>query len=266
MTWSCENYAGSKQYPEALWKAARLEQRLSRLQQAEAHYRQLAAVEPAFGQYDALLYHWSRTLAEQSRADEAAEVLERLRRDWPHSPLVPDATYLLAEHALAAKNYDLADSLARESRGQSIRRRRFCPRRSTSTGGWRWRARRGPTWPAPLARLARECPDSPLVLAAKYWQAEASYRQREYVRAEEEFAELEGQTAGRTENWLAMIPLRQAQSLGQQNRWAEALEIASRIATRISRIRRSNTKPTMSSAGRWPARASLPRPARLMAA
>ena len=83
----------------------------------------------------------------------------------------------------------------------------------------------------PLSRLVRDCPESPLVLAARYWQAEASYRQREYVRAQEEFAALESETAGRTEKWLAMIPLRQAQSLGQQNRWAEALETAGRVAT-----------------------------------
>ena len=82
----------------------------------------------------------------------------------------------------------------------------------------------------PLARLVSECPESPLVLAAKYWRAEASYRQREYVRAGEEFAELDGQTAGRTEWWLAMIPLRRAQSLGQQNRWSEALDVARQIA------------------------------------
>jgi TolA-binding protein len=225
-----ERYAGSKQYPDAVWKAARLEHRLSRMQQAEAHYRTLSAVEPAFGQYDALLYYWSQTLAEQARGDEAAEVLERLRRDWPHSPLVPDATYLLAEHALAAKNYDLADRLAHEISAIDPAPK-ILPEALYLEGRVALAREAWADVAAPLERLARQCPDSPLVLAAKYWQAEASYRQREYVRAQEEFAQLDGQTAGRTEKWLAMIPLRQAQSLGQQNRWAEALEIAVRIAT-----------------------------------
>ena len=35
-----EKYAGEQAIPDALWKAARLEQRLERLRQAEAHYRQ----------------------------------------------------------------------------------------------------------------------------------------------------------------------------------------------------------------------------------
>ncbi|HEY1784928.1 MAG TPA: tetratricopeptide repeat protein [Pirellulales bacterium] len=225
-----ERYAGSKQYSEALWKAARLEQRLSRMQQAEAHYRKLAAVEPAFGQYDALLYHWSRALAELSRPDESAEALERLRRDWPGSPLVPDATYLLAEQAMAVKNYDLADSLSHEIAALDPPPK-ILPEALYLAGRIALAREAWADVAAPLERLARECPDSPLVLAAKFWQAEASYRQREYARAQDEFAQLEGQTAGRTEKWLAMIPLRQAQSLGQQNRWAEALEIANRIAT-----------------------------------
>ncbi|HEX4144290.1 MAG TPA: tetratricopeptide repeat protein [Pirellulales bacterium] len=224
-----QRYAGSKQYPDALWKAAGLEQRLSRMRQAEAHYRQLAAVEPAFGQYDALLYHWSQTLSELSRDDEAAEVLERLRRDFADSPLVPDATYLLAEHALAAKNYDLADRLAHEVSAIDPPPK-ILPEVLYLEGRVALAREAWGDVAEPLSRLARECPDSPLVLAARFWQAEASYRQREYVRAQEEFAQLEGQTAGRTERWLAMIPLRQAQSLGQQNRWAEALEIANRIA------------------------------------
>ena len=225
-----ERYAGSKQYSEALWKAARLEHRLSRMREAEAHYRQLAAIEPAFGQYDALLYYWSQTLADQARDDDAAEALERLRHDWPQSPLVPDATYLLAERALAAKDYDAAQSLAREvsavEPAPKILAEALYLEGRVALARESWAEAAGP-----LARLARDCPDSPLVLAAKYWQAEASYRQREYVRAEEEFAQLDGQTAGRSEKWLAMIPLRRAQSLGQQNRWAEALEIAERIAT-----------------------------------
>ncbi len=225
-----EKYAGSKQYRDALWKAARLEHRLSRLQQAEAHYRRLSEIEPAFGQYDTLLYDWSLVLAELKREDEAAEVLERLRRDWPHSPLAPDATYQLAERALAAKNYELAVSLAHEVTVLEPAAK-ILPEALYLEGRVALARESWTDVAAPLSRLVLECPDSPLVLAAKYWQAEASYRQREYVRAGEEFAELDGQTAGHTEKWLAMIPLRQAQSLGQQNRWAEALEIATQIAT-----------------------------------
>ncbi|HTU27511.1 MAG TPA: tetratricopeptide repeat protein, partial [Pirellulales bacterium] len=224
-----EKYGQSKQYPDALWKAGRLAQRLSRLREAEAHYRRLAAVEPAFGEYDALLFHWAETLAGLERHDEAAETLERLRRDFATSALVPDATYQLAEAAMAAKDYGRADALAREIAAiepapKVLAEALYLEARvAMAREDWAGVAE-------PLTRLTRDCPDSPLVLSARFWQAEASFRAHEYARAAEEFAQLESQTAGHTEPWLAMIPLRQAQALGQQNRWAEALETARRVA------------------------------------
>ena len=74
-----EKYASSRQLTDALWKAARLQQRLSRFQQAEALYRRLAAERPPVAQYDALLYQWSQVLEELKQTDEAALMLERLR-------------------------------------------------------------------------------------------------------------------------------------------------------------------------------------------
>ncbi len=224
-----EKYPDSKQFSEALWKAARLEQRLSRSRDAEARYRRLAALEPAFGQQDALLLHWSRALSELEREDEAAEVLERLRRECPNSPLVPEATYRLAARALSFEQYDRAASLVAEIVAVDPAPK-ILPEALYLQGQIALERKEWADVAVPLIRLEREFPNSPLVLAAKYWQAEASYRQREYVRSGEEFGRLENQLAGRDEKWLAMIPLRHAQSLGQQNHWSEALEIAERIA------------------------------------
>jgi cellulose synthase operon protein C len=224
-----EKYPDSKQFSEALWKAARLEQRLSRSRDAEVRYRRLAALEPAFGQQDSLLLHWSRALSELERDEEAADVLERLRSQCPQSPLVSEATYRLAARALSFEQYDRATSLI----GEIVTldpAAKILPEALYLQGQIALERKEWSEVAAPLARLEREYPGSPLVLAAKYWQAEASYRQRQYVRAGEEFARLEDQLAGRDEKWLAMIPLRHAQSLGQQNRWSEALEVAEGIA------------------------------------
>jgi TolA-binding protein len=224
-----EKYPNSKQFSEALWRAARLEHRLERPRQAEARYRQLSAVLPAVAEYDALLWHWAATLAQLDRQEEAGRLLEQLRRNFPDSPLFADATCLLAERALAAKDYDLAGRLAAEVIAidpppKALPEALYLQGQlALEQGNWVDVA-------PPLERLVRQFPESRLVLAAKYWQAEACYRQHDYAKAGEQFARLEDQTAGRNEKWLAMIPLRHAQSLGQQNRWAEALEIAAGIA------------------------------------
>ena len=82
-----------------------------------------------------------------------------------------------------------------------------------------------------FAALENEFPESPSRLVASYWVAETAYRRRDYRAAGELFDALARRTRGRQEDWLAMVPLRQAQALAQLNKWGEALVIASGIET-----------------------------------
>jgi TolA-binding protein len=81
----------------------------------------------------------------------------------------------------------------------------------------------------PLERLLKEYPNDSLAFSAKYWLAEGEYRQGHYQAGAEQFALLNDESAGRTEKWLPMIPLRQAQALAQLGEWSDALTIARKI-------------------------------------
>lgn len=82
---------------------------------------------------------------------------------------------------------------------------------------------------APMDRLISEYPRSDLRLPAEYWIAEAAYRAGEYDKAEARLAALSGQSRGRDDDWLAMVPLRRAQILAQRKQWTDALEMAKKI-------------------------------------
>ena len=92
-------------------------------------------------------------------------------------------------------------------------------------------------WPRPIgrrsARPSRRClkefPDSQRRLAAEFWIAEAYYRQGDYAAAGARLEQLAGQIEGKREPWMAMIPLRRAQVLAQQNQWNDAYAIAAKI-------------------------------------
>jgi TolA-binding protein len=83
-----------------------------------------------------------------------------------------------------------------------------------------------------MGQHVQDFPTSPQNLTARYWQAEAAFRLGNFDDALTQLTALESVTSARTEPWLGVIPLRRAQCLSQQNRWAEALELASTIATR----------------------------------
>ena len=78
--------------------------------------------------------------------------------------------------------------------------------------------------------LVKEFPDSQRRLAAEFWIAEAYYRQADYAAAGPRFERLAQQIKGKREPWMAMIPLRRAQVLAQQNQWTDAYAIAAKIA------------------------------------
>ncbi len=226
-----DRYPRSDQLREALWKAARLQQRLERAEQAEALYRRLADERPPFAHYDALLFHWAEVLETLKRSAEAEQLIERLRRDWPDSPLTFEASLNLAQRALARSDFDHAAALVREIEAADPPARNLAQalfvhgRLGVQRGAW-------DEVRAPLERLVHDFPASPLVLPARFWMAEATYRQKDYERAARELAELDRDAAGHEDKWLPRVPLRQAQALAQLGQWPEALAIAQALAKR----------------------------------
>jgi TolA-binding protein len=88
-----------------------------------------------------------------------------------------------------------------------------------------------------MQTLVTEFPQHSLRVAADYWTGEAWYRQQAFDKAESVFARLAVETSGAQDAWLAMIPLRRAQLLVQQERWPEAFEIAQGIGQRFPEFR-----------------------------
>ena len=70
--------------------------------------------------------------------------------------------------------------------------------------------------------LAKEFPESRRRLVAEYWIAEAYYRQADYKAAGARLQRLAEQIKDKREPWMAMIPLRRAQMLVEQEQWNDA--------------------------------------------
>ena len=77
--------------------------------------------------------------------------------------------------------------------------------------------------------LLKEFPRSQRRLVAEYWIAESYYRQGDYAAAGPRFHRLAEQIKDKREPWMAMIPLRRAQMLIQQEQYNDAQTIAARI-------------------------------------
>jgi TolA-binding protein len=220
-----EKYPQSRELPRALWSGARLHDKLHQFSPAAELYGRLVEEHPKFGDADAALYHWAFVLRELDENEKADALFERLRRDYADSRLAADATYRLAERALARKQYDrtekLLDELLSAGPPDSVRQHALYLQGRLAIARDAWDQVR----PA-LERLVREFPESRLALPAQYWCAEAIYRQGDYRQAEQRFAKLASQSQGQPEKWLAMVPLRRAQSLAQLKEWQTALDVA----------------------------------------
>lgn len=225
-----EQHPGSEHLLAALLAAARLQDRLQQDEQAIALYERLQREFGDRPESDVVLYESAWVLRDLGRDAEADELLSRLHHDFPQSTKWADATYRLAERAYLRKDFEQtrglltrleeADDVAAELRQHALY---LSARISAAEQQW-------DKISSPLGRLLAEYPDTPLRLSAEYWIAESDYRRGDYAQATEHFAQLASLPQGRGEPWMVMIPLRHAQCLAQQDRWAEAKQIAARIA------------------------------------
>ncbi len=227
-------HSQSPQVAAALFGAARLHNRLQQDQQAQKLYERLTTEHPEFPDRDVVLYEWGWVLKEQGDLVQSEKKFQTLYDEFPKSKHWAEATYLLAERAADAKQYDQAQELLSQILGQSG------DKQSTSKSGNDPVVPRGlylqgrialarESWEAvesPLSQLVREHPESTLRLPALYWIAEAKFRSGDFDVAGEQFKSLVVQTQGHQDTWLAMVPLRLAQILARDKQWDAVLEIA----------------------------------------
>lgn len=227
-----QRYPKAKELPQALLAAARLRHKLHQDRQAAALFERLVQEYPQLPEIDAVLYEWGWALSDLGKTLEAASVFERLRRDHPHSPFWADATFRLAQRALADKNYaqarELADALSSRILERPLRENVLVLRGQIAAGQAQWQEARG-LFEAAL-KLA---PTGSVRVIAEYGLAETMFRLGEYEAAQVRFERLAREAQDYDKTVAALALLRQAQALCHQKKWTEAYQIASQIETKF---------------------------------
>jgi TolA-binding protein len=231
-----DRYPESPHVPNAMLAAARVCDELERDHQAEEILRALMDQYPEFSQTDAALYQLAWVLVDLERGEQADRLFDRLRTEFQTSRYWADATYRLAVRAAQAKQNDRADQLARQL-VQAECEARIMSHALYLVGQIAAASDQWSEVVLAMQRLVGDYPDSPLRIPAEYWRAEAYYRQGDYQKAGPLFAQLLRMTHGRSDAWLAMVPLRRAQVLAHQADWSEALEIAQQIGQQYPNFR-----------------------------
>ena len=223
-----DKYSASPQYADALLAAARLHAKLKQAQQAAALYQRLAEAYPQTPAHDAVLYEWAWALQELDKPEQADALFQRLHKEYPQSRFWADATYRLAQRAFDASDYGRADDLLGEvlagKAEPMVREYAMFLRGQVAVAKADWPKARE-TFEAVLA----EFPECRRRLVAEFWIAEAFYRQADYPSAASRLERLAKQIEEKHEPWMATILLRRAQIMAQQNQWAEAQSVASKI-------------------------------------
>jgi len=230
-------FESSEYTPSALFEASRLQEQLDRKDEAATLLGRLAEEHPAFPRMDAALYQLAWLLVDLKKDDQARDVFERLSEEHPHSRYWADATYRLAERAAAAGQLDRAEELAQRLVDADHRPPEILSHALYLKGQLAASAERWEEVDKTMQRVANEFPDSQLRLPADYWIAESLYRRKQYEEADERFLQLGEKVGDRRDDWIAMIPLRRAQILAQDEQWEEAHGLASGIQTQFPDFR-----------------------------
>jgi TolA-binding protein len=204
---------------------------------------------------DRAIYAWAWILRDRGEDARAEGLLKQIHREHPGSRHWSDATLALAERTWEAGNLEQTERYVRAI----LDARNVSPDRATLARAFYLEGRLAAErrdWSQVLASMRQvvtagaqdpsadratdpgEKPaavvgtdvDSSLKLAADFWFAEAQFRQGDLEKAAASFAELVRRIDGQPESWLGIIPLRRAQILAHEERWADALEIAAGVA------------------------------------
>jgi tetratricopeptide (TPR) repeat protein len=225
-----DEYPTSPQAGPAMLFAAQLHERLKQFQAAIDLYEALLERPGDEDKHDAAWYGLGWARRESGETASALESFQKIHDAHSGSPHWPTATYLLAEGALEAKQYDRAEALLGELLATELDAD-LAAKALYLRGGVAAAAERWDDAAAFMRRLGESTPGHALAPAAWYWIAEAAYRQNRLEQAAAQFVELEDLLQDRDEPWVAMIPLRRAQIFAREDQWSDALDVASRILT-----------------------------------
>jgi cellulose synthase operon protein C len=218
----------SKRFIDALLAAARLHDQLHQPAQAIELYQRFLADHASSPRIDAARYGFGWALRDAGRRAESDQQFEKVHDDFRSSHFWNDATFRLAESAVADKQFDRASKLLAELMAAQpptdMLAHVIYLQGELAAGRQKW-----DEVEARMDQIAHDFAASPLGLSAAYWVAEADYRQGKFDEAGKRLAALSERTAGHNDSWLAMIPLRRAQVMAQQRKWAEAQATASHI-------------------------------------
>ncbi len=227
------NHATTAEAPKALLAAGRILDRGQKDAEAAKVLRRLVDEYADFPQLDLAWYRLAWTLVESGELKSSQSAFLEIVEAYPQSTLWADAAYRVAEYESASGRRDVAnkllDDILRQS-GSSASPTRLLDhvlflRAQNALAEHKWTIVE-----KNAAQLLSDTPESPLALSAQYLSAEAAYKSRDWKTAQERFAALAKNAEGRTEAWLPIIPLRQAQILAWRQKWQDAYDAADELA------------------------------------
>jgi len=221
-------YDQSPQLPSALLAAGRLHDKLDQKREAAELLERLVRDFPEFAERDVAIYAWAWVLIDQENIDKADAQFQRLADGFPTSQYWADATYRLAQRAARQKDHVRAAELADQIIAAD------CQAEIHEHALYL----RGQTAVAQgqwievaqfMQQLLEKHPATALEPSAEYWIAEAEFRRNQFAAARARFERLMNKSPSRQEAWSAIVPLRVVQCLTQERRWDEAIAQAEKV-------------------------------------
>lgn len=219
-------------HAEALWRAAQLNQRMSRSEDALSLLEELKSTYSQFDRMPALLENLAALKHSTGAEDQCQQIRRELLEKFPQSPQAAVAAYWLAlaaadeqDSTTALKHLawilnqlDTAENTESEVNRQLLDQALCLKCQLLANLG---------AWPEIVTLTKRASTDderSPLAARLAYWQAEAEFRTHDYAVAKQGFEKLAVLVVGLNEPWVPMVGLRQAQLAARRQQWGRVLE------------------------------------------
>ncbi len=196
------------------------------LEKAASLLSEYLSLEGELPARDEALYQLGWIHFELGDKNKGHDAFERLIAEHGHSKYHADAALRLAYDAVSNENYSRATSLV-----QPLTDNPEVPEVIRTRGIYLLGevAAKQDCWSDVtelMSRLTDGVADASIVIKARYWLAEAAYRQHRYDESARRFAELKEQYSSLGAELHPWIWLRQAQSLGQLDDWSGARAVA----------------------------------------
>jgi cellulose synthase operon protein C len=218
---------------EALWRTARLHQRLKQPSEALSFYQRMRVEFPQFDCNAELLSYMVDCEILKGDSIAAAKHREELVAKFPQTSQAAEAAYCLALAAAdeqrsedAQRHIDWLRANHSESPprlGEQI----LCLQCQLWADQQQWKKIAG-LLDASHSRTAV----GNVAARLAYWQAEAALRVGDDLEAQKRFDELVTQCVGIAEPWVAMVSLRRAQLAGRREDWQEVLRLIEELDNR----------------------------------